>query len=632
MPTLFDRTISSTYNRLIRVPESEGPLPPSDKLFNVEDGDGNIYNVGGGAYSQDVGNGSSTAFTIPHNLDTRELVVSVYRNTAPYDEVEVEVRHADLNNVVLDFGTTVPSANEYRVFVAGSATSTFVATSTLVQKGDIYVRSTFDTRLPVGTDGQIITADSLEVTGLKWIDPPENSPLTTKGDIFVHDGTNNERLPIGTDGQIIVADSAEATGLRWTALLGGEDYVDINADGAFPVASSQDSIVIGEAGTTDTFSPRSVGIGHTTLNTYGIDSIAIGTNAAASGQSLVPGANQIAIGTNARAEGSNGIAFGSSANAEADNAISIGGGSEALVGVNAIAIGSQARASGISCVSLGANSYARTNNSIAIRGQVHANAVSSVAIGNFARTGSYYNDDGEYAVAIGDTAYAYGTESISIGHFSRTENNFAIAIGQSAVAEGEDDIAIGRFASATGVDSVSIGDNSGASGSDSVALGSGASADNTRAVQISTGTNNDIDTLQFLTNRLANAEGLYTSFTAPSNYTPADTDNITSHLTAIDGALGGVTTGTPHLYDQTRRETLTANLNLTNADKGVLNIEVNNASFDTINLPGTPDTDRKFLIKNRTSSTFDLVITGQATLSPGELWKAYYDGTEWMEV
>ena len=40
------------------------------------------------------------------------------------------------------------------------------------------------------------------------------SPLTTKGDLYSFD-TNNARLPIGTNGQILVADSNEATGLKW---------------------------------------------------------------------------------------------------------------------------------------------------------------------------------------------------------------------------------------------------------------------------------------------------------------------------------------------------------------------------------------------------------------------------------
>ena len=41
------------------------------------------------------------------------------------------------------------------------------------------------------------------------------SPLTTKGDIFVRNATESTRLPVGTNGQYLAADSAEATGLKW---------------------------------------------------------------------------------------------------------------------------------------------------------------------------------------------------------------------------------------------------------------------------------------------------------------------------------------------------------------------------------------------------------------------------------
>ena len=42
------------------------------------------------------------------------------------------------------------------------------------------------------------------------------SPLTTKGDLLAHDGTNNVRLAVGTDGQFLMADSSEANGVKWT--------------------------------------------------------------------------------------------------------------------------------------------------------------------------------------------------------------------------------------------------------------------------------------------------------------------------------------------------------------------------------------------------------------------------------
>jgi hypothetical protein len=44
------------------------------------------------------------------------------------------------------------------------------------------------------------------------------NPLTTKGDLLARDATVPVRLGVGTDGQILTADSAQAAGLRWSTL------------------------------------------------------------------------------------------------------------------------------------------------------------------------------------------------------------------------------------------------------------------------------------------------------------------------------------------------------------------------------------------------------------------------------
>ena len=47
------------------------------------------------------------------------------------------------------------------------------------------------------------------------------SPVTTKGDIIVRDGTDNIRLAVGTNDQVLTADSAQASGLKWAAVATG---------------------------------------------------------------------------------------------------------------------------------------------------------------------------------------------------------------------------------------------------------------------------------------------------------------------------------------------------------------------------------------------------------------------------
>jgi hypothetical protein len=47
------------------------------------------------------------------------------------------------------------------------------------------------------------------------------SPLTTKGDLISTDGTNNVRLPAGTNGYVLQADSTQSSGLKWAAAAAG---------------------------------------------------------------------------------------------------------------------------------------------------------------------------------------------------------------------------------------------------------------------------------------------------------------------------------------------------------------------------------------------------------------------------
>lgn len=47
------------------------------------------------------------------------------------------------------------------------------------------------------------------------------SPTTTKGDLLVDNGTNVIRLAVGTNDQVLTADSAQASGVKWAAAAGG---------------------------------------------------------------------------------------------------------------------------------------------------------------------------------------------------------------------------------------------------------------------------------------------------------------------------------------------------------------------------------------------------------------------------
>ena len=58
-------------------------------------------------------------------------------------------------------------------------------------------------------------------SGSAWVNiGGAGSPLTTKGDLYTY-STTDARLGVGTNGQILTADSAEATGLKWASAASG---------------------------------------------------------------------------------------------------------------------------------------------------------------------------------------------------------------------------------------------------------------------------------------------------------------------------------------------------------------------------------------------------------------------------
>jgi len=106
----------------------------------------------------------------------------------------------------------------WRDIVAGDLPSGSV--SPLTTKGDVWGFSTVDARIPVGADGNVLTADSTQTLGVKWATASGSSPLTTKGDLFGH-STVDARIPVGTDGNVLTADSTQTLGVKWASGGGG---------------------------------------------------------------------------------------------------------------------------------------------------------------------------------------------------------------------------------------------------------------------------------------------------------------------------------------------------------------------------------------------------------------------------
>lgn len=127
-----------------------------------------------------------------------------------------------------------------------SATAAFGALSPLTTKGDLLAFDTGNNRLPIGADGQVLTADSTQSLGIKWATPTtgtvtsvgmtvpswlsvSGSPVTTSGTLAVSAAgsqTANQFLasPNGSTGAVglraIAAADLPATGLTITQHAG----------------------------------------------------------------------------------------------------------------------------------------------------------------------------------------------------------------------------------------------------------------------------------------------------------------------------------------------------------------------------------------------------------------------------
>lgn len=71
-----------------------------------------------------------------------------------------------------DAGTLYFNSASAAIFFASDAAD---STSPLTTKGDLYGFSTVDARIPIGTNNQVLTADSTQALGLKWATPASGS-------------------------------------------------------------------------------------------------------------------------------------------------------------------------------------------------------------------------------------------------------------------------------------------------------------------------------------------------------------------------------------------------------------------------------------------------------------------------
>jgi hypothetical protein len=76
----------------------------------------NLQNNQINKYTMDIGDNSLSAFDVPHNLGTRDIITQVYSNTTYTVTSALNIQNTDTNTVSLSFDF-IPTVNELRVVV-----------------------------------------------------------------------------------------------------------------------------------------------------------------------------------------------------------------------------------------------------------------------------------------------------------------------------------------------------------------------------------------------------------------------------------------------------------------------------------------------------------------------------------
>ena len=161
----------------------------------------------GSSYYQTLGNGTDSSFTLTHNFNTRDVVVTARNAASPYEVINVRWEAETTNTVLVDF-SSAPSSNSVRVGVYATISGGVV--TSFDDLSDITITS-------------VATGDFLKWNGTAWVNQSGvvntndtgtvTSTMIANGtivdaDINASAGITLSKLATSTAGNIIVYNSS----------------------------------------------------------------------------------------------------------------------------------------------------------------------------------------------------------------------------------------------------------------------------------------------------------------------------------------------------------------------------------------------------------------------------------------
>ena len=91
----------------------------TDDLWTLTNNGSTYHQIARKSTHDILGNSSSVAFVLTHNLGTRDVSVNVYDSSSPYDTVEVDVERTGTSTITVRFASAPTDGTNYRAVIVG---------------------------------------------------------------------------------------------------------------------------------------------------------------------------------------------------------------------------------------------------------------------------------------------------------------------------------------------------------------------------------------------------------------------------------------------------------------------------------------------------------------------------------